>query len=170
MYYIFIENDKINGAGQARVLNEEITNFEVTEELYNAYVAEPDKYIWDGLDVVENPNYEQEQAQKREAKFNKEFFNTSLGYIRRKVSMATEETKDFLSDLLPTISMGVQLGQEVPIITYKQPDFTKEFTLEYMESLQETKNVTTQFIQECALQVSKDFLPNLTQVETEIET
>ena len=103
--------------------------------------------------------YQQEQTEKRQAVFNQEFFLTSLGYIRRQVNMATGEKKDFLSDLLPTISMAVQLGQEVPIITYKTPDFTKEFTLEYMESLQEVKNVTTEFVQECALQVSKDFMP-----------
>lgn len=102
--------------------------------------------------------YLQEQVEKRQALFNQEFFLTSLGYIRRQVNMATGEKKDFLSDLLPTIAMAVQLGQEVPIITYKIPDFTKEFTLEYMESLQEVKNVTTEFVQECALQVSKDFL------------
>lgn len=165
MYYIFIENDKINGAGQARVLNEEITNFEVTEELYNAYVVEPDKYMWDGSAVVVNPNYEQEQIEARKQEFNKEFFLTSLGYIRRSVNMATGDTKDFLSDLLPTISMAVQGGQQVPIITYKEPDFTKEFTLEYMESLQEVKNVTLDFITECALQVSKDFLPTPLIVE-----
>lgn len=40
-YYIFIEDNKINGAGQARVLNEDTLNFEVTEELYNAFVTEP---------------------------------------------------------------------------------------------------------------------------------
>lgn len=102
---------------------------------------------------------DEQKAQERETIFNKEFFLTSLGYIRRKVSMATGDTKDFLADLLPTISMAVQLGQEVSIITYKKPDFTKEFTLEYMESLQEIKNVTTAFVQECALQVSKDFMP-----------
>ena len=28
-YYIFIENNEINGAGQARILNEGIINFEV---------------------------------------------------------------------------------------------------------------------------------------------
>lgn len=165
MYYIFIEDNKLNGAGEARVLNEEITNFEVTEEVYNAYVANPDKYIWDGSDVVENPNYEQEQIEARKQEFNKGFFLTSLGYIRRSVNMATGDTKDFLSDLLPTISMAVQGGQQVPIITYKEPDFTKEFTLEYMESLQEVKNVTLDFITECALQVSKDFLPTPLIVE-----
>lgn len=68
-YYIFIENGKINGAGQARIINEEestspVTNFEVTEEKYNEFVANPNKLIWNGSDVVENPNYEQEQAIK----------------------------------------------------------------------------------------------------------
>lgn len=111
-------------------------------------------------EVIDNTKeYEAQQAQEREKEFNKEFFLTSLGYIRRKVNMATGDTKDFLSDLLPTISMAVQTGQEVPIITYKKPDFTKEFSIEYMESLQEIKTVTLAFIQECALQVSKDFMP-----------
>lgn len=116
-------------------------------------------YVIYDFELMTVEEKEEKQAQEREEQFNKDFFNTSLGYVRRKVSMATGETKDFLSDLLPTISMGVTFGQEVPIITYKQPDFTQECTLEYMESLQEVKNVTTQFIQECALQVSKDFLP-----------
>ena len=136
--------------------------FYLVDKLTGDLIKEnPDKYkISDGNVIAKtDEEYLQEQATKREAEFNKDFFLTSLGYIRRQVNMATDETKDFLSDLLPTISMGVTLGQEVPIITYKQPDFTQEFTLEYMESLQEVKNVTTQFIQECALQVSKDFLP-----------
>lgn len=69
MFYIFIKNGKINGAGQARVLNDEetltpITSFEVSEDVYNAFVEEPEKYMWDGSNVVENPNYEQEQALK----------------------------------------------------------------------------------------------------------
>ena len=98
-------------------------------------------------------------TEEKQTRFNKEFFNTSLGYIRRKVNMATGETKDFLSDLLPVISMGVQSGQTVPIITYSLPDFSKELTKEYLESLQTVKNVTAQFVQECFLQLSNDFVP-----------
>lgn len=98
-------------------------------------------------------------TEEKQTRFNKEFFLTSLGYIRRKVSMATGETKDFLSDLLPVISMGVQSGQTVPIITYSLPDFSKELTTEYLESLQTVKNVTAQFVQECFLQLSNDFVP-----------
>lgn len=132
------------------------------------FTADSNKYYIDSTGNWQERTDEeinQEKIQQRQEQFEKEFFLTSLGYIRREVSMATGEIKNFLSDLLPTISMGIQLGQEVPIITYKQPDFTQEFTLEYMESLQEIKNVNAQFIQECALQVSKDFLPNLTKIQ-----
>ena len=72
--------------------------------------------------------------------------------------MSTGETKDFLSDLLPAISMGVQMGQTVPILVYNTPDFTQEVTPEYIISLQEAKNATTAFVQECALQLSADFV------------
>ena len=63
-YYIFIENEKLNGCGRARQLTEGVINLEVEEYLYNAYVENPDMYIWDGEAVVENPNYAEEQAQK----------------------------------------------------------------------------------------------------------
>ncbi len=102
-------------------------------------------------------NTEEEQINARKEQFNKDFFKTSLGYVRRKVSMATGETKDFLSDLLPTISMGVQMGQPVQIITYKEPDFTTD-EVDWV-SLQEIKTVTAEFVQECFLQLSNDFKP-----------
>ena len=98
-------------------------------------------------------------TEEKQTRFNKEFFNTSLGYIRRKVNMSTGETKDFLSDLLPVISIGIQSGQTIPVITYSLPDFTQDLTTEYLETLQTVKNVTSEFIQECFLQLSNDFLP-----------
>jgi hypothetical protein len=64
MYYIFIKDEKINGCGQCQCLNEDYTNLEVTEEVYNAFVENPDKYIYQDGEIVENPNYEQEQAKK----------------------------------------------------------------------------------------------------------
>lgn len=92
---------------------------------------------------------------KREEDFGKEFFSTSLGYIRRKVSMSTGETKDFLSDLLPSISIGVQMGQPVSVITYSKPDFTQD-TIDW-ESLQQVKSATSEFIRECFVQLNNDF-------------
>ena len=120
------------------------------------YALEPNEIMVDGEPQID-PDYEAKIIAERQEQFNKDFFKTSLGYIRRKVSMATGETKDFLSDLLPTISMGVQMGQPVTIITYKEPDFTEE-EINWVE-LQEQKTVTAQFVQECFLQLSNDFKP-----------
>ena len=114
-YAIYNKTNETLSKAQVKCLNHDCVNIEVSKDVYDNL----DRYIYQDGQIVENPNYEFEQAEQRKAQFNKDFFNTSLGYVRRKVSMATGETKDFLSDLLPTISMGVQLGQPVQIITYK---------------------------------------------------
>lgn len=128
----------------------------VTAEMAENIELMPYKYKIQNGNVVEKTN--DEIAAARQEIFEQEFFLTSLGYIRRKVSMSTGETKDFLSDLLPAISMGIQMGQTVPILVYNTPDFTQEVTPEYIISLQEAKNATAAFIQECALQLSTDFV------------
>ena len=155
MYYIFVENDKIIGSGEFKSVNDDIQSISVAEELYNSYNEEPLKYIFADKEIKENPEYANEQRQKRISEFQKDFFNTSLGNIRRKVTMKTGEIKDFLTDLLPVISLGVQSGQTVNIITYNTPDFSQNIT--NWEILQEVKQATPEFIQECFEQVNKDF-------------
>lgn len=145
---------------------EVITEFDEPVETTETELVNMPTYFaleaWETIDkngeVISNKEaWEQEQIEARKAQFNKEFFLTSLGYVRRKVSMATGETKDFLSDLLPTISMGVNLGQPVSIITYNEPDFT--VNEQDWELLQSVKTVDAQFVQECFLQLSNDFKP-----------
>lgn len=63
-YYIYIQDNKLNGCGQCRQLTEGVTNLEVEEALYNAYAENPDMYIWDGTAVVIDPEYEAKQAEK----------------------------------------------------------------------------------------------------------
>lgn len=106
---------------------------------------------------------DKEQADRREAEFNKAFFNTSLGYVRRSVTMADGSHKDFLSDLLPVISMGVQAGSPVNILTYDKPPFDHD--IEDWTEYQHQVVVTPQFIQECFMQLSNDFLPINEEVE-----
>ena len=154
----YIVQEEIIDPETQEVIQEEI--IEQKEENHPTYYAlQPWEKLVDGEVIDNTEEYEQAQIQAKQAQFNQEFFLTSLGYIRRKVSMSTGETKDFLSDLLPVISMGIQTGQTVPIITYSLPDFTQELTTEYLESLQTVKNVTAQFVQECFLQLSNDFMP-----------
>ena len=59
-YYVFVENEKINGKGQARILNENILNIEVKEEVYSNI----EKYIYQDGQIVLDPDYEEKQAQK----------------------------------------------------------------------------------------------------------
>lgn len=154
-YYIIVESGIITNNSPIPCTTEGAINVEVSEELYNAVDKNREKYMYYDGEIVVNPDYETIMAEKRRTEFLKDFFLTSLGYIRRKVSMKTGETKDFLTDLLSTIAMAVNSGQTVNIITYREPDFTKDIT--DWESLQEYKIPTPQFIQECFNQVSRDF-------------
>lgn len=148
-YYIFYDKniEKLNGAGQCPCIQEEVENIEVSEDFYSLYNETPDKYIYLDGEIVENPDYEEEQAQAREIEFNESFFNTSLGYIRRKVTMKDGRTKDFLTDILPLLQV------DVPIISYDKPDFT----VDEMPKQNTDKLVTEEFINECKQQVLKDF-------------
>lgn len=128
---------------------------EVEEEIINPETGEIE--IITVKKLVPNPNWDEEQAIRRQQEFNKAFFNTSLGYVRRSVTMADGSHKDFLSDLLPVISMGVQAGTAVNILTYDQPPFDRD--IEDWTEYQHQVVVTPQFIQECFLQLSADFAP-----------
>jgi len=96
----------------------------------------------------------QELKRKNTEQFKKDFFETSLGYVRRKVTMSNGDIKDFLSDLLPTIAMGINMGQDIQIITYNMPDFDE---LKSIEEYQNNVIVTPEFIRECFMQLSNDF-------------
>ena len=64
MFYAFIENNKLSGCGECLCLNNDILNIEISEEVYNGI----DHYMWDGESIVLNPSYEQEQAEKEQAR------------------------------------------------------------------------------------------------------
>ena len=131
--------------------------FQCSDEEYQELLVR--KRIWSGNTIIVNPNYEEEKAQERQALFEQEFFLTSLGYIRRNVNMANGSTKDFICDIVPALQAGLTQGIATPIITYNQPDFTQDITTEYLVTLQEVKPVTAEFLKECMIQLSNDFMP-----------
>ena len=130
---------------------------EIEDYVWSYFSQYPEQWdIIDGVftDLRDTEEYKEYQKQKQIDKFNSQFFNTSLGYIRRKVTMKDGTHKDFLSDLLPTISMAVNIGQEVKVIAYDMPDFDN---LKPIEEYQHNETVTAQFIKECFMQLSADF-------------
>ncbi len=93
-YYIYLENDKLSGAGQARQLTEGVENMEVTEEVYNLYNETPEKYIYSDGEIIENPNYAQEQAQKERNRLD------MLSLTKREVFLALYKDKGLTPDQL----------------------------------------------------------------------
>ena len=127
-----------------------ICTMKTFEENRDDYIIENNALVH----ISENPEL---LAQKRKSQFETAFFKTSLGWIRRKVKMKDGSVKDFLSDLLLPIKAGIELGQNVNVIVYKTPDYSKNLDLKYLESLQEIKSATSDFILECLFQTVKDF-------------
>ena len=127
MFYIFVEDGKINGCGQAQIVGENVINHEVNEALYNEFSTNPDKYIWDGLQVVENPNYEQEQAKARQKEFESKFLLTSLGNYRLqpKGYANAQQSIDTINNMVNALgSLTNQISEMV--LFYETPNFKDE--------------------------------------------
>lgn len=60
-YYIHLEDNKIFSCGECP-MGEPFQSIEVTEEIYNSFVEDELRYIWDGEKIVDNPNYEKDKA------------------------------------------------------------------------------------------------------------
>lgn len=63
-YYIMKKDNELIGAGQCRCLNDGIRNIEVSEKIYNEFVEDKDRYIWNGSAIVINPDYAEIKARK----------------------------------------------------------------------------------------------------------
>ena len=101
---------------------------------YEITYLEDENQIIEVAQVVKTP----EEAQQEQ--FQREFFNTSLGYVRRNVNMKNGDVKDFLTDIVPRLKVGV------PIITYNADGTQNTGVI-----------VTEQFINECDNQLLQDF-------------
>ena len=89
--------------------------------------------------------------QQKQEQLAKEFFHTSLGYVRRKVTMATtDEVRDFLSDIKPNLPVGAQ------IITYNLDGSQNRGVV-----------VTEAFLAECDRQMYFDFYGVLPPADNE---
>lgn len=82
---------------------------------------------------------EEEKQEQEEKEFNRKFFSTSLGYVSRDVHMKNGTVKDFLTDILPLLKVGI------PVLVYTR------------ELVQSKVPATQQFIDECGQQLIKDF-------------
>lgn len=155
-FYLNVQNNRIISASNQPINKGGIKSYSVEENVYYGFISDEDKYIVENNKIVLNPEYATKKEEQRRNEFNEQFFQTSLGYIRRKVTMANGEIKHFLTDLLPSISLGISLHQPVSVICYTEPNFNKD--VEDWKQYQEVKQATPEFVQECLLQLNKDFI------------
>lgn len=119
-YYIIYNNTEIYTAENEQALLNLYPDYEV-QELPVDYNSEK-YYVIDG-ELVLNPNYEQEQTEKREADFKHTFFKVEgYGYYRRqpKGYQSAVESMNVLFNIA-NVTQGIQAGL---IIFYQEPDFT----------------------------------------------
>lgn len=150
-YYAHIRNGVIEGVGTCFAVAIDMKDVEISEDLYNKYLKDKDYLIIQDDEVVENPNYEALKEEQRKAYFEAKFFKTHLGFVRREVTMKNGAKKDFLTDMLTTLQVGL------PLFVYAQPDYTKEVTEADILATQQIEYVDEQFIAECKNQFAIDF-------------
>lgn len=96
----------------------------ITAEEAEKIQEDPLYYVISDGELIINPNYEQEQADIREANFKSKFFNIEgFGWYRKqpKGYQSAVESMNVLFNIA-NVSNGIQAGL---IIFYQQPDFTK---------------------------------------------
>lgn len=116
MYYIFVQNEKINGKGQCKCLNDDVLNFEVSEDIYN----NSEKYIFKDGQIVLDPDYEEKEKQKERERIGnltctKRVFalmlqEIGISYTQLKELIATSEQAQLEWDLC------VELERKNPLL------------------------------------------------------
>ena len=92
--YIFVQDGKINGCGEAVQLTEGVQNIEVSEYVYNEFIQEPLLYIYSDGQIVENSNYENEKQKEFIEKRLEEISNElNLLDIKRIRALCEDEIK-----------------------------------------------------------------------------
>lgn len=89
-YYLFIEKNAINGRGMCKRLDENVINFEVSEEIYNDF----EKYMYKDGEIVLNPNYEKEQELKERERI------AQLKLTKREVFLGLYQAKGVTPDMI----------------------------------------------------------------------
>ena len=91
MYYINIENGNLNGGSElnnSKYYTEDYSQIEVSQALYEDYLANQNKYIYDAEtnSIISNPNYEAEQAQRERQRLD--MLNLTAADVERAIYKA----------------------------------------------------------------------------------
>ena len=103
MYYIFVDNNELNGCGECPCEGA----IEVSEEVYNSYIEDNDRYIYKDGKIIENPDYEQEKARKERERLDA--LTLTPADVERALykakKMDFEDLKTLISQALPDVDI-----------------------------------------------------------------
>ena len=109
--YLQVANNKIIGTDVMGYseggIDYPITNIEVSEEVYNAYIQDNDRYIYSNGEIVENPDYEEEKARKERERLDA--LTLTPADVERALykakGMDFEDLKALISQALPSVDI-----------------------------------------------------------------
>ena len=137
-YYIYYENGELNGGGCCEQLTEGVENVEVTEEVFNSYLEDNDRYRYSNGEIIENPDYNKIKANRRKAEFESKFIQTSWGWYRKQPKGYANAPQS-VDIILNIVSASNGFTEQVAnmMIFYQQPNFnnaeecTEEWLIEH---------------------------------------
>jgi hypothetical protein len=109
-YYLWIENNEINGGStllQKEVFTDNRFQVEVSEEVHNSYIKDNLKYVWNGTEVVLNPDYEEEKAKQQREELD--HLTLTPADVERALykakGMDFEDLKTLIAEKIPSIDL-----------------------------------------------------------------
>lgn len=106
-YYAFIKDSKIDGIGQCVAIAEDIQCVEISEEVYNNYINDQLLYVWNGSEIVANPNYEADKQAKERLELDQ--LTLTPADVERALykakGMDFEDLKALIVQALPTVDI-----------------------------------------------------------------
>lgn len=107
-YYIYYENGELNGGGCCIQLTEGVENIEVTEEVFNSYLEDKDRYVYSNGEIIENPNYEEDH--RRTVRQELDQLTLTPADVERalyysELHMDFDDLKAYISQRMPTIDI-----------------------------------------------------------------
>lgn len=109
--YLSVANNKLIGANVSSYseggIDYPITNIEVSEEVYNSYIEDKDRYIYDNGSIIGNPNYEEIKQQKERERLDA--LTLTPADVERALykakGMDFEDLKTLISQALPNVDL-----------------------------------------------------------------
>ncbi len=114
MYYIFVEDNKITGKGQAKCLNDEVLNFEVTKEIFDEF----EKYTFKDGQIVFDEDFEEKQKQKEKERIK--MLSLTRGDVFRALMQARQITRSQIRKIIEDNENLTEIQRELALIDFDE--------------------------------------------------